>query len=223
MPSRSHNSDITCPVNSDAWSDINRLGNPNTEKNSLYKTHAVVCGVVVGDIRLGIACKMVLNHQNILDDQFFLNAHGYLHGHIVDVYQIQGLGTEDGLHGGYLGLGLKYAALLAVADAQHHPLGHAWPPESFSEEAKHAVSTLMTQVMVASIYHCLLLQSWHHKYQDIFVTPFRYNPQVGEIALEHKVLLAGGVDAAFGIWDFMFHKLVQGLVVVFSPSKPIHH
>ena len=85
------------------------------------------------------------------------------------------------------------------------------------------VSTLMTQVMVASIYRCLPLQSWHHKYQDVFVTPFRHNLQVEKIALEHKVLLAGGIDAAFGIWDFVFHKLVQGPVVVFSPFKPIHH
>ena len=124
---------------------------------------------------------------------------------------------------GYLGLGLKYAAFLTVADAQHHPLGHAWPPESFSGEAKHAVSTLMTQVMVASIYRCLPLQPWYHKYQDIFITPFRHNLQVEKIAPEHKVLLAGGVDAVFGIWNFVFHKLVQCLVVVFSPSKPIHH
>ena len=180
-------------------------------------------GVVVGDVHLGIACKMVLDHQDILHDRFFLNAHGNLHEHIVDVCQIQGLGTEDGLHGGYLGLGLKYAALLAVADAQHHPLGYARPPESFSEEAKHVVSTLMTQVMVASIYHCLPLQSWHHKYQDVFVTPFRCNLQVEKIVPENEVLLAGGVDTAFGIWNFMFHKLVQGPVVVFSPSKPIHH
>ena len=182
-----------------------------------------MCSVIVGDIRLGIACKMVLDHQNILDDRFFLNAHSYLHGHIVDVYQIQGLGTEDGLHGGYLGFGLKYAALLAVADTQHHPLGHVQPPESFSEEAENAVPTLMTQVTVASIYRCLPLQSWHHKYQDIFITPFRCNLQIEKIAPEREVLLAGGIDAAFGIWNFMFHKLVQGLVVVFSPSKPIHH
>ena len=179
--------------------------------------------MIVGDICLGIACKMVLDHQNILDDWFFLNAHGYLHGHIVDVYQNQWFGTEDGFHGGYLGLGLKYAAFLAVADAQHHPLGHAQPLESFSEEAQCAVSTLMTQVMVASIYHWLPLQSWHHKYQDIFVTPFRHNLQVEKIVPEHEVFLAGSVDAAFGIWDLVFHKLVQGLVVIFSPSKPIHH
>ena len=179
--------------------------------------------VVAGDISLGIVCKMVLNHQNILDDWFFLNAHGYLHGHIVDVYQIQGLGTEDGLNGGYMGLGLKYAALLTVVDAQHHPLSHARPPESFSEEAKCAVSTLMTQVMVASIYHCLPLQSWHHKHQDIFVTSFRWNLQIEKIVAEHEVLLAGGVDAAFSIGDFVFHKLVQGPVVIFSPSKPIYH
>ena len=139
------------------------------------------------------------------------------------MYQIQWLGTEDEFHGGYLGPGLKYAAFLTVADTQHHPLGHARPPESFSEEAKRAVSTLMTQVMVASINHCLPLQSWHHKYQDVFVTPFRRNLQVEKIAPEHEVLLAGSIDVAFSIWNFVFHKLVQGLVVVFSPSKPIHH
>ena len=77
--------------------------------------------------------------------------------------------------------------------------------------------------MVASIYHCLPLQSWHHKYQDIFVTPFRHNLQVEKIVLEHEVLLAGGVDAAFSIWDLVLHKLVQGLLVIFSPSKPIQH
>ena len=93
----------------------------------------------------------------------------------------------------------------------------------FSEEAKCAVSNLMTQVTVASIYCWLPLQSWHHKYQDVFVTSLRCNLQVEKIALEHEDLLAGGVDAAFSIWDFVFHKLVQGLVVIFSPSKPIHH
>ena len=178
--------------------------------------------MIVGDIRLGITCKMVLDHQNILDDRFFLNTHGYFHGHIVDVYQIQWLSAEDGLDGGYLGLGHKYTAFLAVADAQHHPLGHAQSPESFSEEAKHAVSTLMTQVTVASIYHCLPLQSWHHKYQDVFITPFRRNLQVEKIAPEHEVLLAGGIDVVFGIWNFVFHKLVRGPVVIFSP-KPTHH
>ena len=83
--------------------------------------------------------------------------------------------------------------------------GHAWPPESFSEEAKHAVSALMTQIMVASIYSCLPLQSRHHKYQDVFVTPFRCDILgIEKIALEHNVLLAGGVDAAFSIWDLCF-------------------
>ena len=85
------------------------------------------------------------------------------------------------------------------------------------------VSTLMTQVMVASIYCCLLLQSWHHKYQDVFVTPFRCNLQIEKIVPEDKVLLAGSIDAAFGIWNFVLHKLVQGPVIVFSSSKPIHH
>ena len=179
--------------------------------------------MVVGDIRLCIVCKVVVDHQNILDDQFFLNTHGYLHGDVVDVYQIQWLGTEDGLHGGYLRLGLKYAAFLAVANAQHHPLGHTWPPESFSEEAKHVVSALMTQVTVASIYRCLPLQSQHHKYQDVFVTPFRHDLQVEKIVLEHKVLLVDGIDEAFSIWDLVFHKLVLGPVIVLPSSKPIHY
>ena len=34
--------------------------------------HAVVrAGVVVGDIRLGIACEVVFDDQNVLDDWFF--------------------------------------------------------------------------------------------------------------------------------------------------------
>ena len=60
--------------------------------------------VIVGDIRLSIACEMVLDDQDILDDQFLLDAHCHLHGHVVDVYQIQWLSTEDGLHRGYLWL-----------------------------------------------------------------------------------------------------------------------
>ena len=166
---------------------------------------------------------MVLNDQDVLDDWFLLDTHRHLHGDVVDVYQIKWLSTEDGLHGGYLGLGLKYVAFLTVANAQHHPLGHTWPPESLSEEAKCAVSALMPQVMMASIYHCLSLQSWHYKHQDIFVTPFRHNLQVEEIAPEHKVLLAGSVDAAFCIWDLVFHELVQCPVVIFPSSKPVHN
>ena len=47
---------------------------------------------------------MVFDDQDVLDDQFLLDTHLYLHGHIVDVYQIQWLSTEDGLHGGICGL-----------------------------------------------------------------------------------------------------------------------
>ena len=89
--------------------------------------------MVVGNIHLGIACKMVLDDQGILHDGFLFHAHCHFHGHVVDVYQIQQLSTEDGLHGGYLGLGFEHMAFLTVADTHHHPLGHAWPPESFSE------------------------------------------------------------------------------------------
>ena len=84
------------------------------------------------------------------------------------------------------------------------------------------VSAHMAQVTMASIYHCLPLQSWHYKYQDIFVAPFRHNLQVEEIAPEYEVLLAGGIDAAFCIWDLVFHALVQCPVVVFS-SKPVYN
>ena len=171
--------------------------------------------MVVGDIHLSIACEIILNDQDVLDDWFLLDTHRHLHGHVVDVYQIQWLSTKDGLHGGYLWLGLEYTALLTVADAQHHPLGHTQPPESLSEEAKCAVSASMPQVPMASIYRCLSFQSWHYKYQDIFVAPFRHNLQVKEIAPEYKVLLAGGIDAAFCIWDLVFHVLVQCLVVIF--------
>ena len=124
--------------------------------------------------------------------------------------------------GGYLWLGLKDAAFLAVADAQHHPLSHPRPPESLFQEAECAVSTLMTQIMVASIYHCLPLQTWHHKYQDIFITPFRHDLKIKKIALEHEVLLVGSVDVAFCIWDLVFHELVQCPVVILPSSQPFH-
>ena len=60
----------------------------------------------------------------------------------------------------------------------------------------------------------------------IYCTACRFNPgttntrtssllllgiilQVEEIAPEYEVLLAGSVDAAFCIWDVVFHVLVQ--------------
>ena len=86
--------------------------------------------MVVGDIHLSITCEMILDDHDILEDRFPRDTHHHLNGHVVDVYQIQWLGTKDGLHGGYLWLGLKYTTLLTVADAQHHPLGHTRPPES---------------------------------------------------------------------------------------------
>ena len=76
-------------------------------------------GVVVGNICLGIACEVVLDDQDVLYDWFLLHTHSHLHGHIVDVYQIQWLSTEDGLHWGYLGLGLEYTAFLTVVDTHH--------------------------------------------------------------------------------------------------------
>ena len=165
---------------------------------------------------------MVLDDQDVLDNRFLLNTHCHLHRHVVDVHQIQWLSTEDGLHGGYLWLGFEYMAFLTVVDTQHRPLGHTWPPESLSEEAKCVVSALMPQVLMASVYRCLLLQSWHYKYQDILVAPFRCNLQVEEIAPEYEVLLAGGIDAAFCIVDLMFHVLVQCPVVIFPSFQPIH-
>ena len=114
-------------------------------------------------------------------------------------------------------------AFLIVADTQHHPLGHTRLPESLSEEAKCAVSALMPKVLMASIYHCLSLQSWHYEYQDIFVAPFRHNLQVEEIVPEYKVLLAGSIDVAFCIGDLVFHVLVQCPVIIFPSSKPIHN
>ena len=99
--------------------------------------------MIVSNIRLGIVCEVVLDYQDVLHNWFFFHAHSHFHGHIVDVYQILWLSTEDGLHQRYLGLGLEYIAFLTVADTHHHSLGHAWPPESFHEQAKCAVSALM--------------------------------------------------------------------------------
>ena len=62
------------------------------------------------------------------------------------------------------------------------------------------------------------VQSWHYKYQDIFIAPFRRNLQVKKIAPEYEVLLSGGVDAAFSIWDLVFHVLVQCPVFIFPCS-----
>ena len=168
-------------------------------------------------------CKVILNDQDIFYDQFFFHAHGHLHGHIIDVHQVKWFSTKDGLHRGYLGLSLKNTALLTVADTHHHSLCHAWPPETFPEEAKCAVSTLMAQVSMASIYHCLLLQAWHHKYQDIFIAPFRHNPQIEEIAPEYKVLLAGSIGLAFSIRVMVLEVLVQCLVVILLSSQPVHY
>ena len=139
------------------------------------------------------------------------------------MHQPQWFITKDGLHQGYLGLSLKNTALLTVADAHHHSLGHAWPPEPFPEEAKCAVSTLMAQVSMASIYCHLSLQAWCHEHQDIFVAPFRCNPQIEEIVLEYEVLLAGSIDLAFGIRDMVLEVLFKCPVVILLSCQPVHN
>ena len=160
--------------------------------------------------------------QDIFHNWVFFHAHGHLHGHVIDVHQIQWFSTKDGLHRGYLGLSLENTALLTVADTHHHSLGHAWPPESFPEEAKCVVSTLMAQVSMAPIYRHLSLQSWHYKYQDIFIAPFRHNPQTEEIAPEYEVLLVGSIDpvhSASGTWCFRYWSSVQwSSFLLFSQS-----
>ena len=139
------------------------------------------------------------------------------------MHQIQRFSTKDGLHWGYLGLFLENTTFLTVVDAHHHSLGHAWPPESLPEEAKCAVSTLMAQVLMAPINHCLSLQSWHYEYQDIFVAPFRCNPQIEEIVPEYDVLLVGCIDLAFCIWDMVLQVLVQCPVVILPSCQPVHY
>ena len=179
--------------------------------------------MVVGNIGLSITCKVIFNDQDIFYDQFLFHAYGHLHGHVIDVHQVQWFSTKDGLHQRYLGLSLENTAFLTLADAHHHSLGHAWPPEPFSEEAKCAVSTLMAQVSMASIYRRLSFQAWHYKYQDVFVAPFRHNPQIEEIAPKHEVLLVGHVDPAFGIQDMVLEVLVQCLVVILLSFQPVHY
>ena len=85
------------------------------------------------------------------------------------------------------------------------------------------VSTLMAQVSMAPIYHCLSLQAWHHEYQDVFIAPFRHNPQIEEIAPEYEVLLTGSVDLALGIQDMVLEVLVQYPVVILLSFQPVHY
>ena len=47
--------------------------------------------VVVGDVCLGIACEVVFDDQDVLDNRFLFHAHGYLHRDIVNVDH----GTSD--------------------------------------------------------------------------------------------------------------------------------
>ena len=91
--------------------------------------------MIVGDIRLGVACEVVFDDQDILHDRFLFYAHRYFYLHVVDVYQVQWLCTKDGLHRGYLGFGFENRALWTVVDTHHHSLGHACPPEPLSEQA----------------------------------------------------------------------------------------
>ena len=89
MPRRLHSSDITCPVNSDAWSDISRLWNPeHREKLVVKDTRRSVCGMVIGDICLGKACEVILDDQNVLHDRLLCHTHHYLHGDVADMNQI---------------------------------------------------------------------------------------------------------------------------------------
>ena len=68
--------------------------------------------MIVGDIRLGVACEVVFDDQDIFHDRFLFYTHHYFHGHVVNVYQVQWLCTKDGLQGGYLGVWLrKYGTL----------------------------------------------------------------------------------------------------------------
>ena len=91
--------------------------------------------VVVGDVCLGIACEVVFDDQDILHYRFLLHTDGQLHRDVVDVNQIQQLSAQDRLHRGYLRLFFKDAALRAVTHTHHHPLGLAWLPEPFPEQA----------------------------------------------------------------------------------------
>ena len=72
------------------------------------------------------------------------------------------------------------------------------------------------------IYHHLSFQSGHHECQDIFITSFRHHPQVEEIAPEYEILLACSIDAVLCVWDMVLQVLVQCVVIILPPSKPVH-
>ena len=42
-------------------------------------------GVVIGDTRLGKACEVILDDQNVLHDSLLCHTHRYLHGDVVDM------------------------------------------------------------------------------------------------------------------------------------------
>ena len=100
--------------------------------------------VVVGDVCLGVAREVIFHDQDIFYDGLFFHAHSNFHRHVVDVYQIQRLRTEDGLQRGYLWFGFEDLALWTASDAHHHSLGHAGPPESLPKQAQCAVPTLVS-------------------------------------------------------------------------------
>ena len=74
------------------------------EKLIVQKARGSMCSMVVGNIRLGIVCKMVLDDQDILHDGFLFHTHGHFHGHIVNMYQIHGSVQRMGSIGGIWGL-----------------------------------------------------------------------------------------------------------------------
>ena len=177
------------------------------------------CGVhhvVVCEVCLSVVCEMVLNDQHILHDWLLLNTHSYFHGHIINVHQVKRFCANDGLHRGYLRLGLEDAALFTIMDTHLHPLGHAQPPESLSQQAQCAVPALMAKVAVASIDGCLVLQPW-----NIFIAPLWHSPQVEEILLEPEVCLACSIDSSFCVGNVRLQILIQCAAVVFSSLQPL--
>ena len=157
----------------------------------------------VGDVCLCVAHEVIFHNQDVFHDGLLFDAHGNFHRDVVDVYQIQGFRTENGLQWGYLWFGFEDLALQAASDAHHHSLGHAGPPEPLSKQAECAVPTLVPKVSVAPIYCCLSLQPRHHKCQNVFITSFGHHLQVEEVTLEDKILLACGVDAALRVWHLV--------------------
>ena len=88
---------ITFPENSGAWFDISQLGNPKTEKNSLYKTRAVVLAVWFLVTCLQVVGEVILYHQDIFHDWLFLHTHSDFHFYIINMHQVHQLCVDDGL------------------------------------------------------------------------------------------------------------------------------